>query len=109
MVQSFKARQMQPGHDTISVMAMHYGFKPSKVTDIIKQAGAEVIREDGFRSKLLGAMVSKEGKGKVRAIVWTDGVIGVNPDKTRLTKDAIKAVSLWAFRQQQAKQNESDN
>jgi hypothetical protein len=98
-MQSFKARQMVPGKDTISVIAMHYGFTPSHVRDIIMKAGARVTREDGFTGTLLKAKTFKFA-------VWSDGRVGVNPAKTKLTRQAIKAVSQWAW--QNAPENLGD-
>lgn len=96
MVSSFKARQMVPGKDTIGVMAMHYGLKPSQVRDIIMQAGVQVIREDGFKSAL--ATAKKQivpGARKTSVVVWSDGVEGVDPATTKLTKEAIMTVAKW--------------
>lgn len=98
--QSWKARQMVPGQDTISIMAMHYGFKPSQVRDIIKAAGVEVIREDGFK----GQLVSVKGS---RTPGWSDGQVGVDPATTKLTRPAIKAVADWAWRK--SEENGDDN
>ncbi len=89
--QSWKARKMIPGKDTISVMALHYGLKPSKVRDIIKTAGADVIREDGYQGGLVAI-----SSGKTRTVGWSDGQ-AVDPATTKLTRSAIKAVARWAF------------
>jgi hypothetical protein len=100
MTQTFKARQMVPSRDTIAVMALHYGLKPSIVRDVIKRAGAKLIREDGFR----GTLVSIPGASRVR---WSDGVEGVDPKTTKLTRKAITAVSRWKF--EQSLENDKDN
>lgn len=98
----FKARKMIPGKDTISVMAMHYGLKPSKVRDIIKQAGAEVIREDGHRGRLVNlttSMVSDASgqvTSKIRSVVWDD-CQSVDPMTTKLTRQSIMAVADWVL------------
>ena len=92
MTQTFTARQMVPSVDTIAVMAMHYGLKPSTVRDVIKRSGAKLIREDGFR----GTLVSIPGASRVK---WSDGVEGVNPKTTKLTRKAIMAVAQWKFQQ----------
>ena len=118
MVKSWKARKMVPGKDTLSIMAMHYGLSPSKARDIIISAGVKVIREDGFKGKLLVF-----GKRNVSAIVvglsprlmnqrrvtgWEDGLIGVELATTKLTRPAIRAVAQWKFLQDDAKKG-SDN
>jgi hypothetical protein len=100
---SFKARQMVPGKDTLSVMAMHYGLKPSTVRDIIKSANVPVIREDGFKGEII--MVSY-APGKRKVLGWSDGQVGIDPDKTKLTKPAIMAVAHWKFLQSE---NDGDN
>lgn len=108
MVQSWKARQMVPGKDTISVMAKHYGLKPSKVRDIVKEAGVQVIREDGFRGTLVMVTVDEAVIGqpklrKTRLAGWSDGTVGIDPATTKLTKPAIMAVARWKH------ENDSDN
>lgn len=99
MTQSFKARQMVPSKDTIAVMALHYGLKPSTVRDVIKRARVKLIREDGFK----GTLVSIPGASRVK---WSDGVEGVDPKTTKLTRPAINAVAKWKFEQSE---NTEDN
>ena len=107
MTQSFKARQMVPGKDTIRVMATHYGLKPSVVRDIIMKAGVKVVREDGFRGKLADlsrgdfvvAGLSPRLMSMKKIVGWEDGTIGVDPLTTKLTRKAITAVALWKFQQ----------
>ena len=94
--QSWKARKMQPGHDTISTMAMHYGLKPKQVGNIIKTAGVDVIRQDGFRGKLVMIRdVDMDGKRMSPVLGWSDGEPAVDFETTRLTKAAISAVAHW--------------
>lgn len=100
MEESWKARKMVPGEDTLSIMAMHYGLKPNVVRDVVKQAGVEVIREDGFTGTL--TMVTSR-VAKRRVIGWSDGQEGVDPDTTKLTEVAIKTISLWKH------ENDSDS
>lgn len=102
MSESWKARKMVPGRDTIRVMATHYGLKPSDVRDIIRKAGAKVIREDGFRGYLhmttvSGVRVGKPEVKRSKVIAWSDGSLGVDADTTKLTKEAIMAVATWAM------------
>jgi len=113
---TWKARKMVPSKDTISVMALHYGLRPSKVRDIIKSAGVKVIREDGFKGKLVNlggkrnAIVvglSPQLMGQKFIAGWEDGRIGVDPATTRLTKAAIMAVAFWKF--QKDSENTGDN
>lgn len=87
MESTWKARQMVAGKDTIRIMAEHYGLKPSAVRDIVKQAGVELIREDGFRGPLVRKGSSYE---------WSDG-LRVDLETTKLTKAAILAVAQWKF------------
>lgn len=108
MEQSWKARQMVPGKDTISVMAKHYGLRPSVVRDIVKTAGVQVIREDGFRGTLTMVIVDEAVIGqsklrKTRLAGWSDGKVGINPATTKLTRPAIMAVARWKH------ENDSDN
>ncbi|HEY6020510.1 MAG TPA: hypothetical protein VIY48_11675 [Candidatus Paceibacterota bacterium] len=112
MSESWTARKMVPGKDTISVMAMHYGFKPSVVRDVIRAAGVKVIREDGFKGYLhmktvSGSSVGKPGVRRTKVITWSDGSLGVDPATTKLTKEAIKAVAFWAFNK--SNETSSDN
>jgi hypothetical protein len=112
MTQSFMARKMVPGKDTIKVMALHYGLKPSVVRDVIRKAGVKVIREDGYRSKLVfadtrNAVVSSRTLRPSKVVGWEDGELGVDPETTRLTKAAIMAVAHWSFAQKL--ENDSDN
>lgn len=108
---AWKARKMVSGKDTIAVMAMHYGLRPSKVRDIIREAGAKVIREDGYKSKLV--MVESEvrslmlGARRTKVVGWEDGSAGVDPSTTKLTKPAIMAVALW--KHQHDSENDEDN
>jgi hypothetical protein len=97
---------MQPGHDTVDVMATHYGVTPAAVRDAIKSAGAEVIREDGYRGTL--AMVAAGESGKKKIVGWSDGQAGFDPTTTKLTKSAILAVARWKI-QQQEQQEETEN
>ncbi len=94
--QSWKARKMVPGRDTISTMAMHYGLKPSQIRDIIMSAKSPLLREDGYRGALV-MVDNRSGVGvrKTKVIGWGDGQEGVNPDTTKLTKSAILAVAHW--------------
>lgn len=112
MTQTFRARQMVPRKDTISVMALHYGLKPSDVRDIIRAAGAPVIREDGFKGYLhmttvSGLRVGKPEAKRSKVFAWSDGMLGVNPDTTKLTRKAILAVARWKF--EQSLKNDNDN
>lgn len=100
MEQSWKARKMVAGQDTLSVMAMHYGLEPRVVRDVVMQAGVEVIREDGFTGTLI-MVTSRAAKRKV--IGWSDGQEGIDPDTTKLTEVAIKTISLWKH------ENDSDS
>jgi hypothetical protein len=86
MTASWVARKMIPGRDTVSVMAMHYGLRPNQVRDVIKEAGVEVIREDGFK----GTLVKKS-----RGTAWSDGQVGFDPETTKLTRTAIMTVARW--------------
>lgn len=100
---SWVARQMVPGKDTIRVMATHYGLKPSVVTDIIRRAGAPLVREDGYKSRIHlqrthGAVVGKPWRRQVSTPAWSDGSLGVDPTTTKLTRPAINAVADYAFR-----------
>lgn len=91
-MQSIKARKTVPGRDTISVIASRYGLTPRRVRDIIRVAGAEVVREDGFRGKLVGVKDGHVGRPKLG---WSDGQVGVDPATTKLTRAAIRAVATW--------------
>lgn len=92
---------MVPGRDTVSVMALHYGLKPSLVRDIIKQAGVPVIRgTDGHRGTLvnLTTMMISQAEGEVtsrlRSVVWDDAQ-PFDPETTKLTRAAIMTVARW--------------
>lgn len=111
MTQSWKARPMIPGRDTISIMALHYNLAPTKVKEVIRRAAVEVIREDGFRGTVTLVEPYNPGGGyngrRSRKVVgWSDGEVGVNPATTKLTKAAIMAVSRWAHSQGE---NNGDN
>lgn len=86
MSDSWKARKMVPGKDTINTMALHYGTTPATLREVIRKAKAEVIREDGFQGTF--TLVKK-------ATVWSDGQVGVDLATTKLTKAAILAVVQW--------------
>lgn len=96
MSDSWKARKMVPGKDTISTMALHYGTTPATLREVIKQAGVEVIREDGFKGALATV---KSVSHKSRVIGWSDGVPGVDSSTTKLTRAAISAVVQWKIEQ----------
>jgi hypothetical protein len=109
MTESWTARKMVAGKDTVRVMATHYGLKPSTVLEIIKAAEAPLFREDGYRGYLHTKTLSGEAAGKpsvkrTTVMMWSDGTVGVDPLTTKLTKAAIRAVALWAWR----KSNEND-
>jgi hypothetical protein len=84
--ESWKARKMVPGKDTIATMALHYGTTPATLREVIRKAGAEVIRDDGL--KLTFVLAKK-------TTVWSDGRVGVDLATTALTKAAISAVVQW--------------
>lgn len=86
MSESWKARKMVPGKDSIATMALHYGTTPATLREVIRKAGAEVIRDDGL--KLTFVLAKK-------ATVWSDGQVGINLATTALTKAAISAVVQW--------------
>lgn len=98
---SWKARQTRPGIDSISNMAMRYGFPPSTLREVIRKAGTKVVREDGYRGKLEQHRTTRPTGGfltTTRVITgWDDGVVGVDLDKTFVTRKSIRAVSRWAF------------
>jgi len=98
--QSWLARQMKPRKDNIATMALHYGLTPTDIQNVVLEAGAELVREDGFVGKL-EMVVSKitlsgEPRNRSRKVIgWSDGEAGVNSETTKLTRDAITAVAKW--------------
>lgn len=102
MAQSWKARQMVPGKDNISTMALHYGLKSTDVQQVCREAGVDLVREDGFRGTLamVDSKVTLAGQPRNRnrkVLGWSDGQVGVNPETTKLTRSAITSVARWAF------------
>ncbi len=107
MQQSWKARKMVPGKDTLSTMALHYGISDVAIRDIILQLGVEVFREDGFRGTLEMVVTQEASSGQTRnrnrkVIGWSDGQPGVNISTTKLTKQAIMTVARWKIEHQDA-------
>lgn len=90
MSQSWKARKMVPGKDSIATMALHYGTTPATLREVIRKAGSKVIRDDGFKGTFV--LVKK-------ATVWSDGRVGIDLATTTLTREAITAVVLWKIQQ----------
>ena len=104
MAKSWQARQMVPGKDTLSTMAMHYGITHGTIIEVVRQADVQVIREDGFlgflglvdtKARLDGTLRNRNRK----VAGWSDGQVGVNPETTKLTRPAIIAVAQWKFQQ----------
>lgn len=87
---------MVPGRDTLSTMALHYGITHSEIRQIVENAGVPVIREDGFRGTITPVRNGHVGRPRLG---WSDGRVGVDVETTRLTKLAIREVSLWKHRQ----------
>jgi hypothetical protein len=103
MTVTWKARKMVPGKDTLAVMAMHYGISTGTITEIVLEAGADVIREDGFRGSVTMVDTKSRLDGTLRSrnrkvAGWSDGQVGVNPETTKLTRTAIRAVVSWKFK-----------
>jgi hypothetical protein len=103
MTVTWQARKMVPGKDTLAVMAMHYGISTGTIIEVVLEAGADVIREDGFhgfvamvdtKSRLDGTLRNRHRK----VAGWSDGQVGVNPETTKLTRTAIRAVASWKFK-----------
>lgn len=106
MSESWKARKMVPGKDTISTMALHYGTNTSTLIEAIRASEAEVIRADGHQGSLalVGTKQRLDGTERNRnrkVLGWADGQIGVDPNTTKLTKAAIFAVVAWKVAQSQ--------
>lgn len=104
METSFKARQMVPGRDTLSTMAMHYGISNTTIMEVVREASADVIRADGFHGFLNLVSTNQRLDGTPRnrnrkVLGWSDGEVGVNPETTKLTRTAIRAVAAWKWRQ----------
>lgn len=108
MEQSWKARPMVPGKDTLSVMAMHYGLTPKTIVEVVRESGADVIRVDGFRGNLtlVGTRERLDGTPRNRSrkvLGWSDGLAGAtDPSTIKLTRAAIREISRWAVAQQAA-------
>lgn len=97
---SFKARQMVPGQDNVSTMALHYGLRPTDILHICREAGVLLIREDGFKGLVVEVATKTTLAGEPRnrnrkVLGWSDAQAGVNPDTTKLTRPAIMAVARW--------------
>lgn len=97
MQRSWKARKMIPGRDTLDTMAMHYGITTVAIRNILFNAGADLIREDGFRGQLkMVAPQETSLRSRPRKVLgWSDGQVGIDTDTTKLTRSAIDAVVQW--------------
>lgn len=105
MSESWKARKMVPGKDTISTMALHYGTNSGTLIEVIRVSGADVIRDDGYKGPLVRVHSRAKLDGTLRnrnrnVLGWGDGKVGVNPAFTLLTTAAIRAVAQWKIEQQ---------
>ena len=112
MAQSWMARQMVPGKDNLSTMAMHYGIGTGTIIEVIRDSGAGVIRADGHKGSLIlvGSKERLDGtlRNRNRKVTgWDDGQIGVDPATTILTRPAILAVADWKIEQQEDEENGS--